>query len=165
MSRKAKKVYTEDLRKLRAAVEFVEVWKHTELAGFSLHCDEADSLVGLLQAFGYADSAAGILAEHAEGDECGEKHHKGCEPYTFSFELEGFGDDPGWTIVTDGMSQGDAEAPARYLIEEMVADYYPADSEARVASIRRVGVDKGIPSETALFGWHDERSCPMRKGK
>lgn len=37
-------------------------------------CSEVESIADVLEAFGHADAAAFIIAEHAEGDEFGDDH-------------------------------------------------------------------------------------------
>ncbi|MFJ5066498.1 hypothetical protein ACIQC7_08785 [Kitasatospora sp. NPDC088556] len=68
--------------KLAAADAFVETWTDSGLAwtflgnlDTTLSCREAEAIAELFHAFGYVNTAADIISEHADLDECGDRHH------------------------------------------------------------------------------------------
>jgi len=86
MSRKyTKAAKRRDRAQLAAAEAFVETWADSGLSyelidGYTctLGCDEAEAYAGIFRSFGYTSTADQIIADHAEYDECDERHHTPC---------------------------------------------------------------------------------------
>ena len=58
---------------------FIEVWSAGDLLediASALTCTEADALADLLRTSNHPDSADGLIAAHAEGDDEGDEHFR-----------------------------------------------------------------------------------------
>lgn len=67
-----------------AAEEVARTWGSLAMAlpadyDCTLHCTEAEAMARLLNAFGEEALADAVIEEHAEGDVCGDLHHKECD--------------------------------------------------------------------------------------
>jgi hypothetical protein len=150
-------------KQLAAAAAFVDAWTTSGLAyslisdyDCTLTCEEAESMAGLFRAFRYSNTAASIIEEHSEHDECGNLHHQ-CPSWTFDGALIGVNGSE-FTIVADGEDVQEAEANARAYMRGLAEQNWPG----REVGVILTGADEGAPGETSLYSWIDARNCESR---
>ncbi|MFD4646346.1 hypothetical protein ACFRJ3_34975 [Streptomyces sp. NPDC056696] len=149
-------------KQLAAAAAFVDAWTTGDLPyllfaeyNCTLTCAEAETMADLFRVFQYPNTAATIMVDHAEADECGNRHHL-CPAWTFDVALTLKGGE--YTIVADGYDVEEAEAKARAYMRGLVEENWPG----RDVGVILTGADEGAPGETSLYAWIDARDCESR---